>query len=208
MPGSIGIEETDIVALQLPRILEDARFIEERLDSLIAQTDEDLERFQYAQDVLGGGRLEDDGDREKFAFAIVDSYRMDEVDLSLPGLEQLVESGDLQLISNTETQEVLLSLINYRRSQDMVITHLRQLFDHLATVVMTKTTFSIEPENSNHEAGANYRLIYDLAELQNDVNFKRAIGNLGMLHGYLRIRLVGYNERVARIIEVLETNKP
>ncbi len=193
---------------QLERILTDAQFIQQNLGDIINSIDADLRRFEFALNVLNGQNPENQDELSRFEFAIVDSYRMDEVDVVIPGLELLIESGDIRAVGNAELEKSLIEFVNYRRRQSNVVDHVRVAFRDQATAIMSHTSHSLERLVPDKPWGAETSLDYDLAELRNSAQFRRAMGNLLRLHVYLRMRLLGYKDRIDTVVSALENRQP
>ena len=192
------------VEQQLDRILSDARFVKHSVDDLLLESNDDLARFHFAEQVLAGTAIDDLADQERFSFAVADSFRINEVEVVIPGLEHLIATGEIRAIRNDELETALLNFVNYHRRHGSVVEHVRQLVRIQAEVIMASTTYSITELQESKPSGAETRVEYDLDELRNNVQFRRAMGNLMILHVYLRVRLVGYGERIAEMIEELE----
>lgn len=192
---------------QVARILTDARFLERSLDGLIADTDEDLERFALAQAVLDGRPIADASERERFDLALIDSFRMDEVDVVIPSLERLIETGDLHALEDPVLEEALVEFVNYRRQQGSVVEHIRHMVRDRARVVMDQTSYAIVAARPAEPLGMEVRFEYDLEELRAATGFRRAVGNLMILSGYLRIRFLGYRQRVGEMVAALESHQ-
>jgi hypothetical protein len=192
------------VERQLDRILSDARFVEQSIDDLLLESNDDLARFHFAEQMLTGTVVDQLSDQERFALAVADSFRMNEVDVVIPELEHLIESGEIRVIRNDKLEAALLDFINYHRRQGSVVEHVRHLVRSQAEVIMASTTYSITELHESTPAGAETRLEYDLDELRNNTQFRRAMGNLMILNLYLRLRWVGYGERISKMIEALE----
>lgn len=192
------------VEKQLDRILTDARFVKKNIEELLLESNDDLARFQFAEKVFAGTTINDPADQNRFALALADSFRINEVDVVIPGLEQLIESGEIRIIGNDRLESALLEFVNYRRRQGNVVEHVRHLVRSQAEVIMAGTSYSVSELQEEIPDGARIRFEYDLDELRNNTPFRRAMGNLMILHVYLRVRWVGYEERISEMIEALE----
>lgn len=195
-------EKARSVDVQLARILEDAKFFRDHLESTVNHSDEYLARAALTMRVLDGEALSADN-ADDFEFALQDSYRIDVVDPVLPSLEQMLSSGDIQLISDEQVYSALSKFVNYRRRQSEVLNHVAFHFDHLGQVVQTKTTWHIEETQPDNELGANYSFRYDIEELRQDETFRYAIGNLAIMTSYQRMRYQGYRDHINEIIDLL-----
>ncbi|MEM7430959.1 MAG: hypothetical protein AAF351_03350 [Pseudomonadota bacterium] len=190
---------------QLDRIRTDAIVLQDSLDQIIADIDNDLSRFQFAFEVLDGRDLTSDDELQRFEFAVVDSYRIENVSVEIPGLELLVESGDVRAIGDPELEAALLDFVNFRRRQSNVVESVSDSFQRQATVIMGSTGFAIDRLEPDKPWGARTRLVYELAELRGSTDFRRSFGNLAQLRVYLRLQLFGYREHIEDVILALES---
>lgn len=190
------------VEFQLTRIEEDARLIYEALgretDVVYAQ----LEKLNVTLGVLDGAPL-GSNNRDDFLSGLQASFQQRTVNLDIPGLQLLYDSGDIDLISDESVRETLLAFLVARRTWDEIMAHQRRLWDMNLEVVFRGFTFNFAGFDEEARS-ARTEIDFDVDRLRSDVEFRGALGRVAQMENYTLTSLRRAQERIGQLISVLE----
>ena len=191
------------IELQLSLIEEDARFMYENTEKIIEVYDQRTSAFQFVIGILDGNSLTK-ANQEKFNQTLISSYKRMELDLDFPGLEQLTASGELKLIKDEHVRLALIDFINSRRSQDLILSHIRETLNMLTKDIFQALTHDIVDLKTEESKGAIFKIRYNLEELRKNALFRKSIGNTALMHAHTRGVMLKLNRKLGQIINVLE----
>ena len=123
-----GRKKQQDIEVQLLRIADDAAVLIAETDRLIVDFEIRIARAQIALAVLDGTPLTE-ANTPAFEQALEESFQLNEVEVNLPGLNILMNSGDIDQVADANARDALLALTNQWRSRKTVIGHIRSLLD-------------------------------------------------------------------------------
>lgn len=191
------------VEFQLTRISEDAESLYERLDSEIDRVYEQLELLGVTLRVIDGEPLTDEN-REEFVAGLFRSYQQRTVNLDIPSLQNLYDSGDIELISDESVRNPLMTHLLQRRTTDEIFIHQRRLWDMNLEAVFRGFTFGIS--SSDPEArSVGMAMDVDINRLREDFEFRGALGRVARMQAHTLEALNAMRESVGQVVSALES---
>ena len=196
------IEEQN-VSIQLDRIEEDARFLESKLNALLADYDEDLIGFKITLDILDGAPITDDN-VAYFQNTLIGAPILSNLNQPISGLDYLIESGDINLIENDQIRNALLNYSYGRNREEFIDTHLQEFINVQLYDFFRASTWQITSLDSELSRGATFDLEYDLDELRKNRSVRDSIGDIARLQSTLRRQTVNEIGEISELIRLLE----
>lgn len=191
------------VEFQLARIEADAKSLRERLDRQIDLVYRQLELLVVTLSILDGEPLTDEN-RDEFMAGLQASYQQRMVNLDIPSLQNLYESGEIELIADDDVRNTLMAHLLERRTRDESFAHQRRIWDMNLEAVFEGFTFEfseLDPESRTFR----WDIAVDTDQLREDIEFRRALGNVARMQDYTLSTLQGMRESVGRVVIALET---
>jgi len=190
------------VAFQLTRIGEDARSVYERLGNEIDVVYLQLELLDKALGVLDGEPLTD-ASRDDFVSGLYRSYQQRTVNLDIPSLQNLYDTGDIELISDDSVRNTLLMHLLERRTRDEIFAHQRRLWDMNLEAVFRGFTFDFSGFDPDTRL-VGMKMDVDIDRLRGDIEFRGALGRVARMQAYTLEELQTMRESVGRVVSALE----
>ena len=154
------------IQLQLDRIQEDAIAIRDRTQSALETIDFRFDLLGVVTDVLDGEPITETN-RSDFERGLFMVYQQATVDIDIPGLENLIDSGNINLIADNALREELLNYFNMRRTRDEALNHQLRLWDTQIEVILKYISRGFSDDYVPDPA--SYK--YDLDELRGSREF-------------------------------------
>ena len=191
------------IEAQLLRIADDAAVLLVETDRLIVGFDNRIARAQIALEVLDGTPLTE-ANTAAFERALEESYQLNEVEISLPGLDILMNTGDIDQVTDANARNALLALTNEWRSLKTVIGHIRSLLDIVNRDIFRGISYDIVGLDAERSSGAEFKIRYDLDRLRADLGLRAALSNAARMQGYGRSQTVLARAALKTVVESLE----
>ena len=191
------------IEAQLLRIADDAAVLLVETDRLIVGFDNRIARAQIALEVLDGTPLTE-ANTAAFERALEESYQLNEVEISLPGLDILMNTGDIDQVTDANARNALLALTNEWRSRKTVIGHIRSLLDIVNRDIFRGISYDIVGLDAERNDGAEFKIRYDLDRLRADLGLRAALSNAARMQGYGRSQTVLARAALKTVVESLE----
>ncbi len=186
-----GLQKQAEIDLKLERIKQDALSLRGRMLENVENTNLFLKNLQTVQQVLNGTPL-DDNNRQQFIVGLDISYKLFEIDPTLPGLVSLMQSSDINRIQDETVREALIDHFYRSQSTITVFAHLRTLLDLGSETILRYISYDIE---GSEKFGVS--LTYRLEAMQNDPEAVAAIGNAANF-------MISANTQTNRYIRLLD----
>ena len=191
------------IEVQLLRIADDAAVMVAESDRLIVDFDNRIARAQIALDVLDGAPLTA-ANTPPFELALEESFQLNEIEIDLPGLDILMNTGDIDQVADAKARNALLALTIKWRSLKTVIAHIRSLLDIVNRNVFRGISYDIRGLNPGLSSGADFKIRYDLDRLRADLEFRAALSNAARMQGYGRSQTVLARTALLAVVDSLE----
>jgi len=188
---------------QLLRIADDAAVLIAETDLLIVDFDNRIARVQIALEVLDGTPLTE-ANTLAFELALEESYQLNEIKVDLPGLDILMNTGDIDQVADANARNALLALTNEWRSRKTVIGHIRSLLDIVNRDIFRGISYDIVGLDAERNSGAEFKIRYDLDRLRADLRLRAALSNAARMQGYGRSQTVGARAALKAVVDSLE----
>jgi len=191
------------IEAQLLRIADDAAVLLVETDRLIVGFDNRIARAQIALEVLDGTPLTE-ANTPAFERALEESYQLNEVEINLPGLDILMNTGDIDQVTDANARNALLALTNEWRSRKTVIEHIRSLLDIVNRDIFRGISYDIVGLDAERDDGAEFKIRYDLDRLRVDLGLRAALSNAARMQGYGRSQTVLARAALKTVVDSLE----
>jgi len=191
------------IEVQLFRIADDAAVLLADTDRLIADFDNRIARAQIALEVLDGKPLTE-ANTLAFELALGESFQLNEVEVDLPGLDILMNTGDIDQIADANVRNALLALTNEWRRLDTVIRHIRSLLDIINRDIFRGISHDIVGLDAERSSGAEFKIRYDLDRLRANLELRAALSNAALMQGYGRSQTVSAQAALKAVVDSLE----
>ena len=191
------------IEAQLLRIADDAAVLLVETDRLIVGFDNRIARAQIALEVLDGTPLTE-ANTPAFERALEESYQLNEVEINLPGLDILMNTGDIDQVTDANARNALLALTNEWRSRKTVIEHIRSLLDIVNRDIFRGISYDIVGLDAERDDGAEFKIRYDLDRLRADLGLRAALSNAARMQGYGRSQTVLARAALKTVVDSLE----
>ncbi len=198
-----GRKKQQDIELQLLRIADDAAVLLAETDQLIVDFDNRIARAQIALEVLDGTPLTE-ANTPAFELALEESFQLNEVEVDLPSLDILMNTGDIDQVADANARNALLALTNEWRSLETVIEHIRSLLDIVNRDIFRGISYDIVDLDAERSSGAEFKIRYDLDRLRADLGFGAALSNAARMQGYGRSQTVQARAALKAVIDSLE----
>jgi len=198
-----GRKKQQNIESQLLRIADDAAVLLAETDRLIVDFDNRIARVQIALEVLDGTPLTE-ANTLAFELALEESYQLNEVEVDLPGLDILMNTGDIDQVADANARNALLALTNEWRSRKTVIGHIRSLLDIVNRDIFRGISYDIVSLDAERNSGAEFKIRYDLDRLRADLGLRAALSNAARMQGYGRSQTVGARAALKAVVDSLE----
>jgi len=192
------------VSNQLERIDEDSILLRSRLQRILGAYDQRTSRFKTIFEILDGEPLSDEN-IDDFEILLSSSYQIYDPSAQIPGLNQLINSGDINLINDANLRSKLLDFANSRSRQDLINEHLRELLNMNFRAYFDAVTYDISEVKPELNRGASFQVRYDIDELRNDRLFRNSIGNVALMHTWWRNNTAIEIDRLEEVILLLDS---
>jgi len=191
------------IGVQLLRIAEDAAVLLAETDLLIVSFDNRIARARIALEVLDGTPLTA-ANTLAFELALEESFQLNEVEVDLPNLDILMNTGDIDQVADAKTRNALLALTNKWRRLETVIRHIRSLLDIVNRDIFRSISYDIVGLDAERSSGAEFKIRYDLDRLRADLRFRAALSNAALMQGYGRSQTVATRKALKLVVDSLE----
>ena len=198
-----GRKKQQDIEVQLLRIADDAAVLIAETDRLIVDFDNRIARAQIALEVLDGTPLTE-ANTPAFERALEESYQLNEVEIDLPGLDILMNTGDINQVADANARNALLALTNKWRSRKTVIRHIRSLLDIVNRDIFRSISYDIVGLDAEADDGAEFKIRYDLDRLRADLGLRAALSNAARMQGYGRSQTVFARAALKAVVDSLE----
>jgi len=198
-----GRKKQQNIEAQLLRIADDAAVLLTETDRLIVGFDNRIARAQIALEVLDGTSLTEANTRT-FERALDESYQLNEVEVDLPGLDILMNTGDIDQVADANVRTALFALTNEWRRRKIVIEHVRSLLDIVNRDIFKGISYDIVGLDAERSDGAEFKIHYDLDRLRADLGLRAALSNAARMQGYGRSQTVLARAALKAVIDSLE----
>jgi hypothetical protein len=198
-----GRKKQQNIEAQLLRIADDAALLLAETDRLIVNFDNRIARVQIALEVLDGTPLTE-ANILAFERALDESYQLNEVEIDLPGLDTLMNTGDINQVVDANARNALLALTNKWRSRKTVIEHIRSLLDIVNRDIFKGISYDIVGLDAELDDGAEFKIRYDLDRLRADLGLRAALSNAARMQGYGRSQTVLARAALKAVVDSLE----
>ncbi len=198
-----GRKKQQDIEVQLLRIAADAAVLLAETDRLIVNFDNRIARAQIALEVLDGTPLIE-ANTLAFERALEESFQLNEVEIDLPGLDILMNTGDIDQVADANARDALLALTNEWRRRKTVIGHVRTLLDIVNRDIFRGISYDIVGLDADGSDGAEFKIRYDLDRLRADLELRAALSNAARMQGYGRSQTVFAREDFQAVIDSLE----
>ncbi len=198
-----GRKNQQDIEVQLSRIADDAAALIVETDLLIVDFDDRIARAQIALEVLNGTPLTE-ANILAFERALEESFQLNEVEVDLPSLDILMNSGDIDQVANENTRNALLALTNEWRRLETIIEHIRSLLDIINQDIFRGISYDIVDLDAERNSGAEFKIRYDLDKLRADLVFRAALSNAARMQGYGRSQTVYARVALKAVVDSLE----
>ena len=198
-----GRKKQQNIEAQLSRIAEDAAVLLAETDRLIVNFDNRIARAQIALEVLDGTPLTE-ANTPAFERALEESYQLNEIEIDLPGLDILMNTGDINQVADANARNALLALTNKWRSRKTVIRHIRSLLDIVNRDIFRSISYDIVGLDAEADDGAEFKIRYDLDRLRANLGLRAALGNAARMQGYGRSQTVLARGALKAVVDSLE----
>jgi hypothetical protein len=198
-----GRKKQQDIEVQLLRIADDAAVLLAETDRLIVGFDNRIARFQIALEVLDGTPLTEENTRA-FERALDESYQLNEIEVDLPGLNILMNTGDIDQVADANVRNALLALTNEWRRRKTVIGHVRSLLDIVNRDIFKGISYDIVGLDAERSDGAEFKIRYDLDRLRADLGLRAALSNAARMQGYGRSQTVLARAALKAVVDSLE----
>ncbi len=198
-----GRKKQQNIEAQLLRIADDAAMLLAETDRLIVGFDNRIARVQIALEVLDGTPLTAANTRA-FERALDESYQLNEVEVDLPGLNILMNTGDIDQVADANVRNALLALTNEWRRRKTVIGHVRSLLDIVNRDIFKGISYDIVGLDAERSDGAEFKIRYDLDRLRADLGLRAALSNAARMQGYGRSQTVLARAALKAVVDSLE----
>ena len=198
-----GRKKQQNIEAQLSRIAEDAAVLLAETDRLIVNFDNRIARAQIALEVLDGTPLTE-ANTPAFELALEESFQLNEVEVDLPSLDILMNTGDIDQVADANARNALLALTNEWRSLETVIEHIRSLLDIVNRDIFRGISYDIVGLDAERSSGAEFKIRYDLDRLRADLGFRAALSNAARMQGYGRSQTVFARVVLKAVVDSLE----
>jgi hypothetical protein len=198
-----GRKNQQDIEVQLLRIADDAAVLLAETDRLIVNFDNRIARAQIALEVLDGKPLTAANTRA-FERALDESYQLNEVEVDLPGLDILINTGDIDQVADANVRIALLALTNEWRRRKTVIGHVRSLLDIVNRDIFKGISYDIVGMDAELSDGAEFKIRYDLDSLRADLGLRAALSNTARMQGYGRSQTVLARAALKAVVDSLE----
>jgi len=190
------------VEFQLTRIREDANSIYAQLDEEIDIAYRQLEHIGITMGVLDGLPLTKEN-KAQFMEGIQASYQQRGVDIDIPGLQLLYDSGDIDLVSDERVRNALITHLSRRRVANDIFAHQRKLWDMNLERVFVGLAFSFA-EFDRDARSVRVLLDVDVDQLRSDVEFRRALSRVARMQNHTLAGLRSARESIGQVIAALD----
>ncbi len=198
-----GRKKQQNIEAQLLRIADDAAVLLTETDRLIVGFDNRIARAQIALEVLDGTSLTEANTRT-FERALDESYQLNEVEVDLPGLDILMNTGDIDQVADANVRTALFALTNEWRRRKIVIEHVRSLLDIVNRDIFKGISYDIVGLDAERSDGAEFKIRYDLDRLRADLGLRAALSNAARMQGYGRSQTVFARAALKAVVDSLE----
>jgi len=198
-----GRKKQQNIDVQLLRIADDAAAMIAETDRLIVDFDDRIARAQIVLEVLDGAPLTE-ANTPAFELALEESYQLNEVEIDLPGLDILMNTGDIDQVADASARNALLALTIKWRSLKTVIAHIRSLLDIINRDIFRGISYDIVGLDADGSDGAEFKIRYDLDRLRADLELRAALSNAARMQGYGRTQTVFAREDLQAVVDSLE----
>ena len=196
------IKQQDIES-QLLRIAEDAAVLLAETDRLIVNFDNRIARVRIALEVLDGTPLTE-ANTLAFELALEESYQLNEIEIDLPSLDILMNTGGIDQVADANARNALLGLTNEWRSRKTVIAHIRALLDIVNRDIFRSISYDIVGLEAELSDGAEFKIRYDLDRLRADLGLRAALSNAARMQGYGRSQTLEARAALKAVVDSLE----
>ena len=198
-----GRKKQQDIEVQLLRIADDAAVLIAETNRLIVDFDDRIAMAQIALEVLDGTPLTEANTLD-FELALDESYQLNEVEVDLPSLDILMNTGDIDQVADANTRNALLALTNEWRSLKTVIGHVRSLLDIVNRDIFKGISYNIVGLDAERSSGAEFKIRYDLDRLRADLELRAALSNAARMQGYGRSQTVIARAALKAVVDSLE----
>jgi hypothetical protein len=198
-----GRKKQQDIEVQLLRIADDAAVLLAETDRLIVNFDNRIARAQIALEVLDGTPLTE-ANTPAFELALEESYQLNEVEVDLPSLDILMNTGDIDQVADANARNALLALTNKWRRLETVIAHIRSLLDIVNRDIFRGISYDIVGLDAERSDGAEFKIRYDLDRLRADLGLRAALSNAARMQGYGRSQTVVARAALRAVVDSLE----
>ena len=198
-----GRKKQQNIEAQLLRIADDAAMLLAETDRLIVDFDNRIARAQIALEVLDGTPLTK-ANTLAFELALEESYQLNEVEVDLPSLDILMNTGDIAQVADANARNALLALTNEWRSLETVIGHIRSLLDIVNRDIFRGISYDIVGLDAERSSGAEFKIRYDLDRLRANLVLRAALSNAARMQGYGRSQTVFARAALKAVVDSLE----
>jgi len=198
-----GRKKQQNIEVQLLRIADDAAVLLAETDHLIVDFDNRIARAQIALEVLDGTPLTE-ANTPAFERALEESFQLNEVEVDLPSLDILINTGDIEQVVDENARNALLALTNEWRSLETVIEHIRSLLDIVNRDIFRGISYDIVDLDAERSSGAEFKIRYDLDRLRADLGLRAALSNAARMQGYGRSQTVYARAALKAVVDSLE----
>jgi hypothetical protein len=198
-----GRKKQQDIEAQLLRIADDAAVLLAETDRLIVDFDNRIARAQIALEVLDGTPLTE-ANTPAFELALEESYQLNEVEVDLPSLDILMNTGDIDQVADANARNALLALTNEWRSLETVIGHIRSLLDIVNRDIFRGISYDIVGLDAERSSGAEFKIRYDLDRLRANLVLRAALSNAARMQGYGRSQTVFARAALKAVVDSLE----
>lgn len=198
-----GRKKQQDIELQLLRIADDAAVLLAETDQLIVDFDNRIARAQIALEVLDGTPLTE-ANKPAFERALGESFQLNEIEVDLPSLDILMNTGDIDQVADENARNALLALTNEWRSLETVIEHIRTLLDIVNRDIFRGISYDIVDLDAERSSGAEFKIRYDLDRLRADLGLRAALSNAARMQGYGRSQTLYARAALKAVVDSLE----
>jgi len=198
-----GRKKQQYIEVQLLRIAVDAAEVLAETDRLIVDFDNRIARAQVALEVLDGTPLTE-ANTPAFEEALNESYQLNEVEVDLPSLDILMNTGDIDQVADANARIALLALTNKWRRLETVIRHVRSLLDIVNRDIFMGISYDIVDLDAERTDGAEFKIRYDLDKLRANLELRAALSNAARMQGYGRSMTVSARAALKTVVDTLE----
>ena len=191
------------IEVQLLRIADDAAEVLAETDRLIVDFDNRIARAQVALEVLDGTPLTE-ANTPAFEEALHESYQLNEVEVDLPSLDILMNTGDIDQVADANARIALLALTSKWRRLETVIRHVRSLLDIVNRDIFMGISYDIVDLDAERMDGAEFKIRYDLDKLRANLELRAALSNAARMQGYGRSMTVSARAALITVVDTLE----